>query len=512
MTEVIFTIAHLRSKFKLLCSFYLPVALSAGRIKDMLKKFLALFFPSSSQPELEVHADTLNDFFIATLFLGGLVMLRAFISQAGEGFPTAAASITLFIGAWGSRRFRSIHFQAAWYWLVLFYIIAIGFLSLAFPDSPARFYYPITILVSSLLVTRAGIILFSILAGITQLIVATSLGYPATDMNAAVGPLTLILGTAIASFLASRQLRVALETAENFSARTREMLEEIRTQRVELTKTVRALAQANTRLERLNIELEEARKTAVEADRFKSEFLAHMSHELRTPLNAILNFTAFVADGLMGDVTQEQVETLQKVIDSGNHLLSLINDVLDISKIEAGLMNLFIEDVDMNASLNTTVSMAKGLLKNKPLELITDIENDLPHINGDRRRIRQIFLNLVSNAVKFTPEGSITISAHHAEDKILVSVKDTGIGIAPEDMASVFEPFKQAKHELRNVIGTGLGLPISKHFVEAHGGRIWVESQKGSGATFFVSLPVNYLRIEETAAGASSQPPPSQEK
>lgn len=235
---------------------------------------------------------------------------------------------------------------------------------------------------------------------------------------------------------------------------------------------------------------EEARKEAEQANVVKSEFLANMSHELRTPLNAILNFAEFMADGDLGDVTEEQIDALNKVISSGEHLLSLINDVLDITKIEVGMLELFIEDVDLNAAIRSVVSTGKGLLRDRPVELITEIEKDLPMIRGDRRRLQQVFLNLISNAVKFTPQGSITFTATYHDDEILVSVKDTGVGIADHEKELVFESFRQAEQGRLATSGTGLGLPISQHFVEKHGGKIWLESETGKGSTFFVSLPI----------------------
>jgi signal transduction histidine kinase len=238
-------------------------------------------------------------------------------------------------------------------------------------------------------------------------------------------------------------------------------------------------------------EAERARQAAEDANKVKSQFLANMSHELRTPLNAILNFTGFVVDGILGDVNPEQADALSKAIDSGQHLLSLINDILDLTKIEVGMMDLFIQDVDMSSTLKSTCSTAKGLIKGKPVELIVDIEENLPAISGDRRRVRQVFLNLASNAAKFTTQGSITIRARLTDGEIVVSIRDTGIGIAPEDRSAVFESFKQAKHELAEISGTGLGMPISKYFVEAHGGRMWFESEKGVGSTFYVAFPVN---------------------
>jgi signal transduction histidine kinase len=233
-----------------------------------------------------------------------------------------------------------------------------------------------------------------------------------------------------------------------------------------------------------------ARETAEQASKVKSQFLANMSHELRTPLNAILNFTGFVADGVLGPVNEKQADSLNKVVNSGQHLLSLINDILDLTKIEVGMMDLFIQDVDMNATLDSSVSTAKGLVKDKPIQLVTDIEKDLPVIMGDRRRIRQVLLNIVSNAIKFTHEGTVTIAAHRRDSDILISVKDTGIGIPDDQQELVFESFKQAKHDQLDMPGTGLGMPISKAFVEAHGGRIWFDSEVGVGTTFYVTFPV----------------------
>jgi signal transduction histidine kinase len=240
-------------------------------------------------------------------------------------------------------------------------------------------------------------------------------------------------------------------------------------------------------------DLEIARQEAETANRVKSQFLANMSHELRTPLNGILNFTSFVAEGYMGPVNDEQVEALNSVISSGKHLLNLINDVLDIAKIEVGRMDLFIERVDLGAEFKTILSIGWGLVQDKPVQLTSDVQEDLPAITGDSRRLHQVFLNLLSNAVKFTPEGHIRLSAHRKGDEILISVSDTGVGIAPEDQELVFESFRQAEHGLRlSSAGTGLGLSISKHIIEAHGGRLWLESELGKGSIFHVALPIDF--------------------
>lgn len=239
------------------------------------------------------------------------------------------------------------------------------------------------------------------------------------------------------------------------------------------------------------METEESRLQAVRSDQVKSAFLASMSHELRTPLNAVINFTRFVIDGDTGPVNEEQVELLTQVVASAKHLLNLINDVLDMSKIEAGALNLFVEDdISLNSVVKSAANTGQSLLNGKPIRLETDIPDDLPLIVGDRQRILQILLNIVSNACKFTEEGNIKIRAYQEADEIIISVADTGPGIAPDNQAMVFEAFKQTQSGLRQGGGTGLGMPIARSLAEAHGGRLWLESEVEKGTTFYVALPV----------------------
>ena len=241
----------------------------------------------------------------------------------------------------------------------------------------------------------------------------------------------------------------------------------------------------------LYTEAQGARAAAEQADQVKSQFLANMSHELRTPLNAILNFTEFVADGVLGEVNDEQVDALNKAIDSSEHLLSLINDILDLTKIEVGMMELFIEQVDLNKVIESVLATGKGLVKDKPqVTIITDIQPDLPPLAGDKRRLRQVLLNLVSNAIKFTPEGEVRVRAHHRDGEIEIAVQDTGVGIPQADQALVFESFRQSEGGLSSGLGTGLGLPISRHLVEAHSGQLTLESTVNIGTTFTVHLPI----------------------
>ncbi len=252
-----------------------------------------------------------------------------------------------------------------------------------------------------------------------------------------------------------------------------------------------SLETARVQLQEQIVVIDQARERAERSDQVKSAFLASMSHELRTPLNAVINFTHFVIDGDTGPVNEQQTELLTEVVGSAKHLLNLINDVLDMSKIEAGSLNLFIEDdVSLNSLVNSVVTTGRGLLAGKPTRMHTEIEENLPLIRADRQRILQILLNIMSNACKFTEEGDIRIKVSQKDGEVIIAMADTGPGIAPNDQAMVFEAFKQTKAGLRQGGGTGLGMPIAKSLAEAHGGRLWLESEFGKGTTFYVALPI----------------------
>jgi signal transduction histidine kinase len=232
-------------------------------------------------------------------------------------------------------------------------------------------------------------------------------------------------------------------------------------------------------------------KETEQANQAKSVFLSSMSHELRTPLNAIINFVEMVARGMIGPVNQEQVELLDQALYSSKHLLNLIDDVLDISKIQAGQLTLFIEDqVSVQVEVEAALSIVGGLLQEKGLQLIRDIDPQLPMVSCDRRRLRQVLLNLISNAIKFTNEGTVTVSVKNQGQEVLFAVIDTGPGIRADKQDLIFEPFIQAENGERQLQGTGLGLPISRSLIQAHGGELWVDSERGEGSAFFFTLSV----------------------
>ncbi len=242
-------------------------------------------------------------------------------------------------------------------------------------------------------------------------------------------------------------------------------------------------------------------------DKLKTQFLANMSHELRTPLNSIIGFSRVILKGIDGPLTDLQKTDLTSIHNSGQHLLSLINNILDLSKIEAGKMELNIEEVELEPIIKGVMSTAIALVKDKPVDLLQDVPDNLPKLWADPTRLRQITLNLVSNACKFTDEGSITIRARADTDTMTISVTDTGIGIPQEKLDSVFEEFTQVDASTtRKVGGTGLGLPISRHFVEMHKGQMWVESRLGYGSIFSYSIPLKLAEEESEEETPASSP------
>ncbi len=227
------------------------------------------------------------------------------------------------------------------------------------------------------------------------------------------------------------------------------------------------------------------------ASRHKSEFLANMSHELRTPLNAVIGFSEVLLQRMFGELNDKQEEYLQDIYASGQHLLSLINDILDLSKIEAGRMELELTDFDFPTALDSALSLIRERAGRRSIALHLSVDERLGQMRADERKLRQVVLNLLSNAIKFTPEGGrIGVAAVSRDEFVEVSVSDTGVGIAPEDQEAVFEEFRQVGTAAKKVEGTGLGLALSRKFIELHGGRIWVQSQVGIGSTFTFTIPV----------------------
>jgi signal transduction histidine kinase len=253
--------------------------------------------------------------------------------------------------------------------------------------------------------------------------------------------------------------------------------------------TQSVLAIQNARLFR---EIEEKSRQIEAANRHKSEFLANMSHELRTPLNAIIGFSEVLGEKYFGELNEKQGEYVDDILSSGRHLLSLINEILDLSKVEAGRMELELATFDLPLAIENARTFVRERATKHGINLDVTVDDRLGDFMGDERKIKQILLNLLSNAVKFTPEGGrIGIDAKQIDGSVQISVSDTGIGIAPEDQARIFEEFRQVSSDYAHKgEGTGLGLTLAKKFVELHGGKIWVESEVGKGSKFTFTLPL----------------------
>jgi GAF domain-containing protein len=253
--------------------------------------------------------------------------------------------------------------------------------------------------------------------------------------------------------------------------------------------TQSALAIQNARL---FLEIEDKSRQLEVASQHKSEFLANMSHELRTPLNAIIGFSEVLSERMFGELNEKQEEYLKDIYASGNHLLSLINDILDLSKIEAGRMELELTDFHLPQAIDNALTLVRERAGRRGIALAHTMDERLGEIRGDERKVKQVLLNLLSNALKFTPEaGRVEVRAGMVDGMAEISVTDTGVGIAPEDQRAIFEEFRQVGTAEKKAEGTGLGLTLCRKFVELHGGKIWVKSEVGVGSTFTFSLPLS---------------------
>jgi len=251
---------------------------------------------------------------------------------------------------------------------------------------------------------------------------------------------------------------------------------------------------------RLFDEIQDKSRQLEEASKHKSQFLANMSHELRTPLNAILGYTELMADGAYGEPSEKMAAVLKRLESNGRHLLGLINDVLDLSKIEAGQLALDLTEYTVEDIAHTVRSTLEPLAADKKLGFKVEVAPQLPPGRGDGRRLTQVLINLVGNAIKFTDTGDVVIKAVANNGSFEVSVHDTGPGISSTDQAKLFQEFQQADNTItRKKGGTGLGLAISKRIIEMHGGRVWIDSVLGEGSTFSFTVPVRVERQVEAA-------------
>jgi signal transduction histidine kinase/DNA-binding response OmpR family regulator len=342
--------------------------------------------------------------------------------------------------------------------------------------------------------------------GIIQIVVMALRSTPTLDWSVAVAALVLVCFGIVLAWAAWHPVYTALAWAWNSYDDALRRSEELRDRQGELNRALASLNETCYRLEVANQELARARAAAEEARQLKSEFAANISHELRTPLNLIIGFSEILvslpggsAQSALSPEARADVDVIHR---NARHLSNLIDDVLDLSQVDAGRMGLTKERVSLSAIVNEAISAVARLFEARGLTLRSEVADDLPMLFVDRTRIRQVLINLLNNASRFTPAGGATISAGQSGANLIVSVVDTGVGIAPEDIPKVFEEFRQIDGSTRRPHdGSGLGLAICQRFVEMHGGAIWAESQPGQGTMFSFTLP-----LIENVASATLRP------
>jgi signal transduction histidine kinase len=353
------------------------------------------------------------------------------------------------------------------------------------PNSSIPYLYTVIIIISSM-ISQPGAGFSTWFASILLILIALSGRGELTFGNVAtlIAPMSVGLILAIAAFLSAVEWETAVEATSLLHRRAQERRDELFAAKEEVTSTY-------NRLQFLNKQLEEAREQALAERDLRTRFMNNVSHELRTPLNAIVNFAHIVKLGGQGPVTEGQEDYLDRMEQSGWHLLSVLNDLLDMAQIQSGEFKLHLEETRLDAICEEAMKNLRGLILNQDIQLIRDYPQEWPVVNVDRIRIKQALINLLGNAAKYTESGYIALRVQPEGDNVHIIVEDTGIGIAPEHYQAIFQEFRQVDESAaRKRIGTGLGLPITRHLVERHEGQIVVESEAGKGSRFIITLPI----------------------
>ena len=436
----------------------------------------------------------------AGIILAAWIVMTSAVGYGGKPI-TLIVALQLFVVALISIWQRNKRYTLALYLIIGGLICATATHKLLFPQGWAQFFFPIAVVVSGLLVSNFSVFAVAGVASLVCLAAAGLAGFPLLDGMQVWIPILLVQVTAFASWLSSRQVHAALGWMQTSYAQAREWLEQLRNERMAQARTIKILEEAYSRIEKLNYQLTEARMAAEEARKMKAEFAANISHELRTPLNMIIGFSETMANA---PETYEGVRwtpifrgDVEEIYRSSRHLSALIDDILDLSAMEVRRLGLNLEEADISRVVEEAAAVMRGLYHAKRLYLKIDTQPDLPLILMDATRIRQVLINLLSNASRFTTSGGVTITTRMEKDAILITVADTGVGIAPRDIPRVFEEFGQVDGSLtRAHEGTGLGVPLSKRLVEMHGGEMWLESKPGSGTVFYFTLPWSYAPLK----------------
>jgi signal transduction histidine kinase/CheY-like chemotaxis protein len=398
----------------------------------------------------------------------------------------------LALGAFAAQKLQTRHLTLASMTLVSALILGLG---IAIDVYPAHelIYLTSAVVMVCIVLLGVGVGSALALAASVAILAAALAGNPAATDGPVGTPIGLIWAGVLLSWLAARPTITALDWSWQSYVRARETTDELRVHQSDLARVSKSLNEAYVRLEQVNFELERARQSSESARRLKAEFAAAISHELRTPLNLVIGFTEMLMQNRRGGAAESlpsgvraDVETIYR---NACHISSLIDDVLDLSRIEAHRMALQREPATLASIVDEAVATVAPLVADAGLTLDSRVPDDLPPVNVDRTRIKQILINLLNNAVRSTDEGGLTVAATRREGEVVVSVTDTGVGVAPEALPHLFDEFSQFGGANRRG-RSGLGLAVSRQFAELHGGAMWATSEPGRGSTFSLSLPL----------------------
>jgi signal transduction histidine kinase len=445
----------------------------------------------------------------------GWIVLNVAMLQRSAVSPLIIPLIILSLGSLIIRSALAREAQTAALWSYIAAIVTAQAIALLVADAAAfavlAFVFPILMFIIGLLVPPRVTLLLAVLA-VTLIFVAPIIGQQAEAGLSLVQLAAIVMtvvGAGMAALVSGDLYQIADWALANYQRERRVAGELFASQQALETSLARSTA-LSERLQETNRELERARAAAEEAKHFRGQFLANMSHELRTPLNSILGFseTMLKFPAMYDDIPLPPAyETdLQQISTSGHQLLALINDILDLAKVDAGKLEVRMRRVELAPLLRSVSSTASGLIAGKPIELERNVPEQLPAVWGDETRVRQVLLNLYSNAAKFTDRGTITLDATATEAGVCITVTDTGTGISTENLDIIFEEFQQAENGGRDPrSGAGLGLAISRQLMTLMGGRIWAESEVGKGSTFHLLLQAypEAVAEEKPAAVAS---------
>jgi signal transduction histidine kinase len=443
------------------------------------------------------------------IFIGSLAILFYALLFIDEGFNFAlVAGLLLIVGHRISLILhRRNYYRGAVAVLLVTGIVLMSVSVLLIPLNENRllFFAPVLVGLAALLLRPIEGVLVATLSQFVPVVTAMLTGQTETVLSAHfLAAVALAYLSALVMWLIAQNLVAATEWAIDSYHKVEKRETQLFASEQRLQRALAEREGLNHQLVVSNRQLEEARQSAEEANRLKSQFLHTMSHELRTPLNAIIGLSYILRQQIRGELNSDQADYVERIYGSGNHLLQLLNDILDHAKLEAGRVELHLISLDIHPVIDDVLQTATTLVRDKPIKLETQLAPNVPLVRADRLRLTQVLLNLLSNSVKFTEQGSITIRAYprkHPEakpgaealpDVVMIEVSDTGIGIDPQYFSLIFEEFRQVDEgRSRRFGGTGLGLPISRRLVELHSGRLSVTSQPGVGSTFRFYMPVS---------------------